>query len=1092
MREFSPEEMYCDESGWCDLSDEHKSLREKLEDYIRKYVEGVPHLEGEGKGEWRLPILVAPYGSGKTTLMRYLFRYCWRQLKVPALLVNLSEVVEFAMKFARQQGIRGKISSEDILPNIVEEFFKFKLNTIKTLIEKNGKLPDEFAPYGKKLEEYLLPADELVDIIEKYNAGGTGVLFIDEVEEAYKNLTAIISYETSPFRGLADKIKDHAIRIFTILAFGPSAALREVSSGPAAWRIVRLDIPFLSKENIKRILEQQLEIKDYLDLLSNTMWWLSRGRIAWVYKLVNEKVPSNIVNCLSGNKIDLLKDVLTSDALSATQIIEGVPLLDGHELQQLLRSATREEYAKLILITSALVGPIPADQLKKLGINENLLNFAPQELFVEGREFCNVEDLIAEIAEKLKDRLKKEHAVRRAESLARKILGAWSLEGKLLCNLEALKSLKELTADYAYDVYKDEPQIGEALRELRLEALHIRTENAGMLHVALSPRYIKAIFPPAVLVPTLGEARKEGNVQKLYDEVNKLLDELNKMNEYSKYIKHILNLSELKESLMFVYPSKAKEKEIRKAVLEYFEKTREQIIMLLVGPEKNSEELMEELSKSMLFKTIAYAVPLPERAAIYLASLIYNLEYNRHYIEELAQGSGKVDKLDERVFKWYNDLLRMQILEAQRKMRDKDKILDENILTLIRDIHVARGKEIGSQQAYLFYLNAAFPENIKHLIKVIEHLNNTRESYSKLINIISREIYPEVLDVGKVLDEEIFKDLKLLCTSGKRFLDRVIKLNDEIIKTKSLMNLILEISDLLPSYDTIVVSQRFIEDVIQTERLIQDCITKSSELGDPVEDLAFILVSHILSRRDLTVQPILPNNVPIRMKSFITDLVDPMIGALNNIETSLKSLGIDISNKTSLIRSTLKSIKDNINGLRELAQIEENATRAGMKVKDFLLRLSLIDGVRFSEEKRRKGTGGFLSIFTENIFNYDIYIRSLRDKIKSIEKSLEDLENIIKEIKEIEDQAELLERANITYDELMRGIQRDLSLVSKLRMHDMDQYISNILNAINEIITNLKRFNTEVLEHSDPQITRLISKILSDVYGDEYERVGST
>jgi oligoendopeptidase F len=228
------------------------------------------------------------------------------------------------------------------------------------------------------------------------------------------------------------------------------------------------------------------------------------------------------------------------------------------------------------------------------------------------------------------------------------------------------------------------------------------------------------------------------------------------------------------------------------------------------------------------------------------------------------------------------------------------------------------------------------------------------------------------------------------------------------------------------------------------------------------------------------------------MKSFITDLVDPMIGALNNIETSLKSLGIDISNKTSLIRSTLKSIKDNINSLRELAQIEENATRAGMKVKDFLLRLSLIDGVRFSEEKRRKGTGGFLSIFTENIFNYDIYIRSLRDKIKSIEKSLEDLENIIKEIKEIEDQAELLERANITYDELMRGIQRDLSLVSKLRMHDMDQYISNILNAINEIITNLKRFNTEVLEHSDPQITRLISKILSDVYGDEYERVGST
>ncbi|MCC6003697.1 MAG: hypothetical protein LM590_05085 [Thermofilum sp.] len=1078
MQALPPEEAYCDESGWCDLSEDHKSLREQLEEYIRKYIEGVPHLVGEGGWEeWRTPILVAPYGSGKTTLMRYLFRYCWRQLKVPALLVNLSEIVEFA----RQQGLRGKVL-EDKLPGIIKEFFELKLNEIKISIERNKKLPDEFVPPGKKLEEYLLPASELVNIIEKYNAGGTGVLFIDEVEEAYKDLTAIISYETSPFRGLADKIKDRASSVFTILAFGPSAALREVSSGPAAWRMVRFDIPFLSKENIKRILEQQLEIKDYLDLLSNTVWWFSRGRIAWVYKLINEKVPSNIVNCLSGNKIDSLKDVLTSDALSATQIIEGVPLLDGHELQQLLRSTTNKGYAKLLLITSALVGPIPVDQLKKWGIDENILSFAPRSWFVVGQAFCSVEGLTAAIVEKLKARLEKEglkeEAVKRAESLARKVLGAWSLEGKLLYDLEALKSLKDLAADYAYDVYRDEPQIGEALRELRLEALNISTETAGTLHVALSPTCIKTIFPPAVLVPTFGAA-KEVRVKELYDEVDKLLDDLDEMNKYSTKIKNILNLSELKESLMFVYPSKAREKEIRRAVLEYFKKTKERIIVLLVGPERNSEELMKELSKSMLFKTIAYAAPLTERAALYLASLLYNLAHEESYVEELARGGEKVDKLDRRVFEWYNYLLRVQINEAQRKMRDRDKILNENILKLIESVHEAKGREIGSQQAYLFYLNAAFPENNNYLIEVIKRLENVRESYEKLINIMSREIYPEGLDVNKILDEELFSDLRLLCTSGEKFLNRVTKLNNEIAKIESLFNLISEINYLMPSYDTVVDSKRFIENIVQTARLIKEIILKSSEYVSEIiiEDLAYILISHILKGRDLIVQPTVRNEIPIKMKSFIINFINPTIVVLDKMEISFKNLGIDITSRTNQIRSALHSLMDNINSLREIAQIEEEI---GMKVREYLLRLSLVDGIKFEERRQVRGTKGFLNVFVENIFNYDKYIRLLKEKIEDIEKSLEDLENAIKEVK---DQLRLLEFTNITYDELMESIKYDLSLVSNMRMYEMNQYIRNISEIIKEMVTKLKSFKEETLKYSDPRMESLISKILSDVYG---------
>jgi len=1077
MQVFPPERIHCDESGWCDLSDEHKSLREKLEDYICKYIQGVSHLEIEGKGEWRTPILVAPYGSGKTTLMRYLFRYCWRQLKTPALLVNLSEIVGFA----RQQSVRGKVP-EDKLPEIIKEFFEWKLNEIKISIEKNKKLPDEFAPHGKKLEEYLLPASDLVNIIEKYNAGGTGVLFIDEVEEAYKDLTTIISYETSPFRGLADKIKDRTSSVFTILAFGPSATLREVSSGPAAWRMVRFDIPFLSKENIKRILKQQLEIKnDYLDLLSNTMWWLSRGRMAWVYKLINEKVPSNIVNCLSGNKIDLLKDVLTSDALSATQIIKGVPLLDGHMLQQLLRSTTNEGYAKLLLITSALVGPKPVDQLKKWGIDENILSFAPRSWFVVGRVFCSVEDLTAAIAGTLRRRLQerglKEEAVKRAESLVRKVLGAWSLEGKLLYDLEALKSLKDLAANYAYDVYRDEPEIGEALRELRLETLNIRTETAGTLYVALSPTCIKTIFPPAVLVPTFGAA-KGVSVKELYDEVDKLLDDLDELDKYLTKVKNILNLSALKEGLMFVYPSIAREKEIRRAVLEYFKKTRERIIVLLVGPERNSEELMEKLSKSMLFKTIAYAVPLPERAAIYLASLLYNLTRNESYVEELVRGSEEVDK---EAFEWYNYLLRVQINEAQIKMKDRSKILNEDILNSIGSILEAKGREVGSLQAYLFYLNAAFPENINYLDKVIECLKNTRKSYEELIKIISREIYPEGLDVGKVLDDELFSDINLICDYGRRFLKRVADLNSKIEETEGLRNLIDEISGLMSFHDAIVYSDKFIDNVNQAANLVKDIIVKSSEYISEsiVKDLAYILISHILKGNDLDIQPSTINEVPIKLNNFIAGFIYPAIRALDRVERSLKNFEVDISYRISEIRSALQSLMKNINDLKELARIREEMGMK-VKVKECLLRLSLIDGIRLEGGRQARGTKGFLNVFVENIFNHDEYIRSLREKIENIEKSLEKLENVIREI---EDQSRLLENANITYDELMESIKYDLSLLSEMRIYEMDQYIENTYEIINTMVTKLKSFEDEILKYSDPRVKRLISKILSDVYG---------
>ncbi|HIP85444.1 MAG TPA: hypothetical protein EYH17_02220, partial [Pyrodictium sp.] len=54
----------CLASGWCDYSEEHARLRRVLEQMVEEYV------RGSSKEYW-LPVVVAPYGSGKTALLRH-------------------------------------------------------------------------------------------------------------------------------------------------------------------------------------------------------------------------------------------------------------------------------------------------------------------------------------------------------------------------------------------------------------------------------------------------------------------------------------------------------------------------------------------------------------------------------------------------------------------------------------------------------------------------------------------------------------------------------------------------------------------------------------------------------------------------------------------------------------------------------------------------------------------------------------------------------------------------------------------------------------------------------------------------------------
>ncbi|HIQ23707.1 MAG TPA: hypothetical protein EYH50_01500, partial [Pyrodictium delaneyi] len=223
----------CFETGWCDLSEEHRRIRTELEELITSYVKG-------NATEYWMSVVVAPYGSGKTTLLRHLEHFV-ESIGAKALRVELADIVEYIVE--RYGSIH-----ESELPKILEEYAKEKLGEASSAV----------------------------------------VLLVDEVEESYDLLRGIVEYETSPFRGVAEAIRTHSTSVYVVLAFGPSSTLKEAVFGPVAWRSRVFTLPLLPKPVIERMVSEALggEFPEASSLLANMVWWASKGRIAWARMLV--------------------------------------------------------------------------------------------------------------------------------------------------------------------------------------------------------------------------------------------------------------------------------------------------------------------------------------------------------------------------------------------------------------------------------------------------------------------------------------------------------------------------------------------------------------------------------------------------------------------------------------------------------------------------------------------------------------------------------------------------------------------------------------------------------------------------------------
>ena len=71
---------------WIDLSNNHTSTREFLEEQIKEAC--------VNKNDTSPVMVKGAFGIGKTATLHYLFHYAWTKLKVPAFYVNLEQIIE--------------------------------------------------------------------------------------------------------------------------------------------------------------------------------------------------------------------------------------------------------------------------------------------------------------------------------------------------------------------------------------------------------------------------------------------------------------------------------------------------------------------------------------------------------------------------------------------------------------------------------------------------------------------------------------------------------------------------------------------------------------------------------------------------------------------------------------------------------------------------------------------------------------------------------------------------------------------------------------------------------------------------------------
>jgi energy-coupling factor transporter ATP-binding protein EcfA2 len=606
-------EVRCFESGWCDYSSEHRRVREEAERLIENYVKG-------GSDEYWMTVIVAPYGSGKSTLLKHLHFFSERKLNARASIVEFADIVNYIVEHY------GTIH-ESALPNIVEEYVR----------ERFGEWRGVF------------------------------VLLIDEIEESYDLFRGVIEHETSPLRGLAEAVRTHRLRVYPVLAFGPSSTLKEAVFGPVAWRSRVLTIPLIPKPVIAALLgvkEPRLR-----QLVANTIWWASKGRAAWVNMLV-EQLADRLVSAARQGP-EKLEALLLSEELLTREILEGVPLFDRSGYRDIKRFV---ENKKLLPYLSAFVGPLPVKLLEEW-LGEPIV---PEAGPVYGftRSFIDADELVGE-ASAWMERIARsrgapgtsvEHAITALEH----VVYAWSLDGKLPYDMQALRELFSIAADLAREIYGDDPESAQLIESLNPDLVAPEVIR-GEIVAYIRPSMLSRIYPTATSNPLLGCARRAGAAQ-VVNVVESLAPE--ELVSYSGEVARLPGVDEILAkhgARLVVAPLR-----LLPALRESLCNSRSILLVIDAREEASTRGLPQWLQ--VLGKAgIVAAATVGQRLSMFLYSMLYDLA-----ISTPTCSLERLEPRDRRLLGLYGDNVKTLILDALHSLTAGSGVELEKLVERLR------------------------------------------------------------------------------------------------------------------------------------------------------------------------------------------------------------------------------------------------------------------------------------------------------------------------------------------------------------------------------------------------------------------------
>jgi len=979
--------MQCPPTRWIDLSPEHKQLREELESHIKAYVEGL-----EKTREHYTYFIVAPYGSGKTELFRYLCNWCVKR-GIPVVLIELREIVDYLEKELRKLG-KAKFHESE-MPEVLEKFF----------VHKSGK-----------------------DIKRR------GVMLIDEIEEAYSELKNIVQFTTSPFRGVFEKVRNGQLLFLPIFAFGPSSALMELS-GLIGWRIRIVSIPLIDSATIKQMIvergvEQHLCYVDeqkrsrYIKLLANMLWWLGKGRIGWLSRILDEKIVENVIANIQNIERGLLsideKRHLFSEKHMMTlesEIVQGVHIFDVDEYIKIYSEAfaTSPNLRKLFSILAVLVGPLPISEIKRI-IKEDFSGIKMPKEFVCSRYAISKEmilERIVEVTEKYIEKSKeyteseKKKVINDVRRIVDLVLDTWSYNDVILYDQrtyhEYMDTLKNVAISLALELYKEEVVgILDKIDMIRIvDDLQDKVFLLEEEYCAISPSALIRIYPMVMIRPLIACAKvdPERLEIELHKEMVDLMNASRVNDEIRKLLTDVAGLSNIKVKLYHV-PSPEVARDYKLSIINRIKDNPEELQLLvpLATSGKKLDQLAEKLAeefRSYISTGLVQSANVGPRLSLFLAGLAYSIlkcptefksltSIEKYILRQYLSNYKKI--IMEEVNKYYSIVhdFELAVQREVSQLEDAFRRLDEQGYRVV-----------GGERATYIWISSVGSSRLHELIdKILGTIRALNEEVAKVKDVL----YYESSEDNKSLSDVMFEEISLLTKEqASRYVRDSVKTANDFVK-------IIERSEALRNLGD--VARDIIKETFKdANSLCADFKNKLDEilpiLGKILRGLSsksahYIFVSY-------TIKPIIDNHCKEHAKSYMSKIrsVESMYsrlkGVLVNLDDSIRRLMQKMENlgvNAPHIEHQLKIVKNFINNVdSQLRDIVKAVLEAQTSLSDSSYNLQILSNFVIGSKD---------SIINKLFNNIETALKSikLKDYINEVLGGLDELERQLNSLEE--------------------------------------------------------------------------------------------